>query len=115
MNFCLVFVDEVLGLGPIEPLLKDPTVSEIMINGRLCVYVEKKGRLHPTDVRFTSDTQLRAVIDRIVAPIGRRVDESMPLCDARQHPGRRLARSRKYRFAPFGARRPHGHDPEIYG
>jgi pilus assembly protein CpaF len=83
-------LDEVLGLGPIEPLLKDPEVSEVMVNGRSCVYVEIKGRLHPTDVQFSSDTQLRAVIDRIVSPIGRRVDESMPLCDARLADGSRV-------------------------
>lgn len=83
-------LDEVLGLGPLEPLLKDPAVSEVMVNGRSCVYVEMKGRLHPTDVQFSSDTQLRTVIDRIVSPIGRRVDESMPLCDARLADGSRV-------------------------
>ena len=81
---------EVLGLGPLEPLLKDPAVSEVMVNGRDCVYVEKKGKLHPTDVKFSSDKQLRTVIDRIVSPIGRRVDESMPLCDARLADGSRV-------------------------
>jgi len=81
---------EVLGLGPLEPLLKDPAVSEVMVNGRDCVYVEKKGKLHATDVKFSSDKQLRTVIDRIVSPIGRRVDESMPLCDARLADGSRV-------------------------
>ncbi len=83
-------LDDVLGLGPIEPLLKDPEISEVMINGRGCIYVERKGRLYPTDVQFGTDAQLRAVIDRIVAPLGRRVDESMPLCDARLADGSRV-------------------------
>ena len=81
---------EVLGLGPLEPLLKDPDVSEVMVNGRGCVYVEKKGKLHATDAKFSSDKQLRTVIDRIVSPLGRRVDESMPLCDARLADGSRV-------------------------
>jgi pilus assembly protein CpaF len=83
-------MNEVLGLGPLEPLLKDPDVSEVMVNGKDCVFVEKKGKLHPTPTRFASDTQLRTVIDRIVAPIGRRVDEAMPLCDARLADGSRV-------------------------
>jgi pilus assembly protein CpaF len=83
-------LDEVLGLGPLEPLLKDPAVSEIMVNGSKCLYIEKKGKLHPVDIQFSSEKQLRTVIDRIVAPIGRRVDESMPLCDARLADGSRV-------------------------
>jgi Flp pilus assembly CpaF family ATPase len=83
-------LEEVLGLGPIEPLLKDPEVSEIMVNGHGHVFIEKKGHIYPTDIQFASDAQLRTVIDRIVAPIGRRVDESMPLCDARLIDGSRV-------------------------
>jgi len=83
-------LEEVLGLGPLEPLLKDPDISEVMVNGHGCVFVEKKGRLHATDVQFASESQLRIVVDRIVAPIGRRVDESMPLCDARLADGSRV-------------------------
>jgi pilus assembly protein CpaF len=83
-------LNDVLGLGPLEPLLKDPEISEIMINGPECIYVERKGRLHPAGVKFSSEKQLRTVIDRIVAPIGRRVDESMPLCDARLSDGSRV-------------------------
>ena len=83
-------LDEVLGLGPLEPLIKDPAVSEIMVNGPGCIYVEKKGKLHPVDIQFPSEKQLRTVIDRIVSPIGRRVDESMPLCDARLADGSRV-------------------------
>jgi len=83
-------LDEVLGLGPLEPLLKDPSVSEVMVNGKDTIYAEKRGKLHPTDIRFSSEKQLRTVIDRIVAPLGRRVDESMPLCDARLADGSRV-------------------------
>ena len=83
-------MNDVMGLGPLEPLIKDPAVSEIMVNGRGCIYVEKKGKLYPVDIQFSSDKQLRTVIDRIVAPIGRRVDESMPLCDARLADGSRV-------------------------
>jgi len=61
-----------------------------MVNGPDTIYVEKKGKLHPVDVKFSSEKQLRTVIDRIVAPIGRRVDESMPLCDARLADGSRV-------------------------
>ncbi len=81
---------EVLGLGPLEPLLKDPEVAEIMVNGPRTIFVEKKGRLYPTEARFENEAQLRSIIDRIVAPIGRRVDESTPLCDARLADGSRV-------------------------
>ncbi len=83
-------MNEVTGLGPLEPLLKDPDIAEIMVNGPQNIFVEKKGRLFPTNVRFDSETQLRTVIDRIVAPIGRRVDESTPLCDGRLSDGSRV-------------------------
>jgi len=83
-------LDDVLGLGPIEPLLKDPSISEVMVNGPRCIYIEKKGKLQPAGVQFSSEKQLRTIIDRIVAPIGRRVDESMPLCDARLADGSRV-------------------------
>jgi pilus assembly protein CpaF len=81
---------DVLGLGPLEPLLKDPEVTEVMVNGPETIFVEKKGLLHATAVRFTDESQLRTIIDRIVAPIGRRVDESTPLCDARLADGSRV-------------------------
>jgi pilus assembly protein CpaF len=83
-------LEDVLGLGELEPLLKDPTVSEIMVNSREKVFVERRGRLEFTDVHFPSDAQIRTLIDRIIAPIGRRVDESMPLCDARLADGSRV-------------------------
>jgi pilus assembly protein CpaF len=81
---------DVLGHGPIEPLLEDPEVSEIMVNGRNRVYVERSGRLHATDVRYLSDEHLRQVIDRIVARVGRRIDESSPMVDARLPDGSRV-------------------------
>jgi pilus assembly protein CpaF len=83
-------LQDVLGLGPLDPLMKDPHVSEVMVNGPAQVYVEKKGKLYLTDIHFSSEKQLRTLIDRIVAPVGRRVDESMPLCDARLKDGSRI-------------------------
>ncbi len=83
-------VAEILGLGPIQPLLEDPDISEIMVNGPNRVYVEKKGRLIQTDVRFESNEHLMRIVDRIVAPVGRRVDESTPYVDARLLDGSRV-------------------------
>ena len=71
------------GLGPLEPLLRDPGVDEVMVNGVGPVWVERAGRLERTDVRFASAADLRDAIERILAPLGRRVDEAEPLCDAR--------------------------------
>jgi pilus assembly protein CpaF len=78
------------GLGPLEPLLRDPSVDEVMVNGAGPVWVERAGRLEPTAVRFGSTAALREVIERIVAPLGRRVDEAEPLCDARLPDGSRV-------------------------
>ena len=83
-------LDEVLGLGCIEILLKDPDITEIMVNGPDDIYVEKKGRLSLTHLSFTSTEQLMNVIDRIVSPLGRRIDESSPLVDARLSDGSRV-------------------------
>lgn len=83
-------LDEILGLGPIEPLLKDPSVSEIMINGPHQVYVERHGKIERTNVTFNDDAHLLHIIDRIVSPIGRRVDESVPYVDARLKDGSRV-------------------------
>lgn len=83
-------VDEVLGLGPIEPLLKDPTVSDILVNTYKQIFVERFGKLEPTDARFKDDEHLRKIIDRIVSSIGRRVDESTPMVDARLADGSRV-------------------------
>ena len=82
--------DDVLGFGPIEPFLRDPTVTEIMCNGPDAVYVEQAGRLVRTAARFTSEEHLRRVIDRIVSRVGRRIDESSPLVDARLADGSRV-------------------------
>ena len=82
-EFIAEILDEMTGLGPIEPLLKDPTVNDILINGHECVYVERLGVLEPTLVRFKDETHLLRIINKIVSAVGRRVDESQPLCDAR--------------------------------
>ncbi len=82
--------DEALGLGPIEALLADEEVDEIMVNGWSRVYVEKHGKIELTDKRFTDDRQVMEVIRRILAPIGRRVDESSPMVDARLSDGSRV-------------------------
>ena len=83
-------VDEAIGLGPLEDLLDDDTVDEIMVNGWANIYVERKGRLVLTSKQFTDDDQVLAVIRRILAPIGRRVDESSPMVDARLTDGSRV-------------------------
>jgi len=78
------------GLGPLEPLLRDPAVDEIMVNGPGTVWVERNGRIEATGVRFESGAVLRHAIERILAPLGRRVDEAEPLCDARLPDGSRV-------------------------
>jgi len=83
-------LDEVFGLGPLEPLLADPTVSDILVNTWKRVYVERKGMLEPTNVQFRDDVHLMSIIDRIVSAIGRRVDESSPMVDARLKDGSRV-------------------------
>ena len=82
--------DDTLGHGPIERLLADPSVSEIMVNGPSDVWVERAGRLQPTDVRFADDHHLRRIINKIVAQVGRRIDESSPMVDARLPDGSRV-------------------------
>jgi len=82
--------DEVLGLGPLEPLLADPTVSDILINGCSDVYVERRGKLERSPVRFRNNAHLRNIIDRIVSRVGRRIDESSPMVDARLADGSRV-------------------------
>ncbi len=83
-------VDEALGLGPLEDLVKDPDVTEIMVNGPSNVYVEKRGIIEPTTKYFSSDRQLRLVIERIITPLGRRIDEASPMVDARLPDGSRV-------------------------
>jgi pilus assembly protein CpaF len=82
--------NELLGLGPLEPLLRDDDVTDIMVNGRDHVYVEKHGRLHETGIHFHDDQHLMLIIDRIVSQVGRRVDESSPMVDARLRDGSRI-------------------------
>ncbi len=82
--------DEILGYGPIEPLLQDPTVSEIMINSPDTVYFEKEGRLYLSPIRFRDNNHITRIIERILAPLGRRVDESSPMVDARLPDGSRV-------------------------
>jgi pilus assembly protein CpaF len=83
-------MDEMLGLGPIEPLLKDPTVNDILINTHTSVYVERYGQLESTPVRFKDEAHLLRIINKIVAFVGRRIDESSPMVDARLPDGSRV-------------------------
>jgi len=82
--------DEILGLGPMEPLLRDETITEVMVNGPQQVYVEREGRLELTNVAFQNDEHVMKIIQRIIAPIGRRIDESSPMVDARLADGSRV-------------------------
>ena len=82
--------DEVLGFGPLEPLLADPGVSDILVNTCSQVYVERHGRLELSDIRFTDDAHLMKIIDKIVSRVGRRIDESSPMVDARLPDGSRV-------------------------
>ncbi|MBM4763243.1 CpaF family protein [Bacillus sp. B15-48] len=107
-------LDESVGFGPLEPLINDPTITEVLVNGVNEVYVERLGRLELTDVKFRDDNHIRHIVDRIVAPIGRRIDESSPMVDARLPDGSRvnavippislngtLVSIRKFRKEPF--------------
>jgi pilus assembly protein CpaF len=82
--------DEIIGLGPLEPLLRDETVTEVMVNGPRQVYIERSGKLELTNVVFQNDDHVMRIIDRIIAPIGRRIDESSPMVDARLTDGSRV-------------------------
>src|SRR5688572_16332611 len=83
-------LDEVFGLGPLEPLLKDPTISDIMVNGFDNVYIERGGRMVETNIRFKDQAHVRMIIERIVSAIGRRIDDSSPIVDARLADGSRV-------------------------
>ena len=85
-----ILFDEVIGLGPLEALLRDPEISEIMVNRPEQIFVERRGRIELTSLAFEDEDSLRRVIDRIVSTIGRRVDESEPMCDARLKDGSRV-------------------------
>ncbi|MGH7338529.1 MAG: CpaF family protein, partial [Myxococcota bacterium] len=83
-------IDELSGLGPIQPLVDDDDVNDILVNGRDRVFVERKGKLELTDIRFNDDRHVQRIIQRIIAPLGRRIDESCPMVDARLHDGSRV-------------------------
>src|SRR5256714_4769560 len=83
-------LDEIFGLGPLEPLLKDPSISDILVNRYNQVYIERSGKLEPTGLSFKDDQHLMQIIDRIVSRVGRRVDESSPMVDARLVDGSRV-------------------------
>jgi pilus assembly protein CpaF len=89
-EFVSEILDEMTGLGPLEPLLKDPSIADILINGHECVYVERNGILEPCAVRFKDEAHLLRIINKIVSAVGRRVDESHPMCDARLLDGSRV-------------------------
>ena len=82
--------DEILGHGPLEPLLRDPEVTEIMVNGPNQIYIERAGKIYPVAASFTSEAHLRRTIDKIVGRVGRRIDESSPMVDARLADGSRV-------------------------
>lgn len=82
--------DEIMGLGPLEPYLHDPTISEVLVNTHKQIYIERHGKLEVTDSRFKDDVHLRKIIDKIVSAVGRRIDESSPMVDARLADGSRV-------------------------
>src|SRR5205814_3870638 len=86
----LEVLDEVFGLGPLEPLLQDPTINDILVNGHNQVYIERAGMLEETNIRFKDNAHLMHIIDKIVSDIGRHVDESSPMVDARLADGSRV-------------------------
>src|SRR5262245_8745101 len=83
-------INELFGLGPLEALLRDPTISDILVNRHNQVYVERLGKLEETDIVFKDDTHLMQIIERIVSSVGRRIDESSPMVDARLADGSRV-------------------------
>src|SRR5262245_29653808 len=83
-------LDELFGLGPLELLLKDPAISDILVNRADQIYIEREGRIEETDIVFRDDKHLMQIIERIVSAVGRRIDESSPMCDARLHDGSRV-------------------------
>src|SRR3989475_1916599 len=89
-RLALEVLDEVFGLGPLEPLLQDPTLNDILVNGPKQVYVERAGILEETKIMFKDDAHLMHIIDKIVSAVGRRVDESSPMVDARLADGSRV-------------------------
>ena len=89
-RLCELIRREAVGLGPLEELLADPAVEEVMVNGHERIYVERSGRVERTEIRFPSEQALRDAIERILTPLGRRVDELSPMVDARLEDGSRV-------------------------
>ena len=89
-HFTKNLIDEIKGLGPLQPLINDPDISDIMVNGPDCIYIERKGKLERSDITFIDHEQLQTIARRIAADAGRRVDEASPLCDARLPDGSRV-------------------------
>jgi len=83
-------LDEALGLGPLEDLLADPTITDIMVNNKDEVYIERQGKIELTSKKFISNEQVKTTIERIISPLGRRIDESVPMVDARLPDGSRI-------------------------
>ena len=102
-------IDEAIGLGVLEPLLADPTVTEIMVNGTDEIYVERDGRMQRSDITFTDEAQLYQTIDRIVSQVNRRVDESSPMVDARLPTGERV----NVIIPPLALQGPDADDPPL--
>ena len=103
-------VDEMMGLGPLEPLLADPTISDILINGHENCFVERGGMLQPVKIPFKDEAHLLRIVNKIVSAVGRRIDESYPTCDARMADGSRFNAA----IRPNRNRRTFGFDPEIF-
>ena len=103
--------DEIVGLGPLEPLLRDESITEVMVNGPRQVYIERSGKLELTNVTFQNDEHVMRIIDRIIAPIGRRVDESSPMVDARLTDGSRVNAI----IPPLCLVGPGDHHPQVRG
>src|SRR6202008_2023773 len=89
-RIALEVTDDILGHGPLERLLADETVTEIMVNGPYDIWIERGGRLYQSDVHFNDDSHLRRIINKMVAQVGRRIDESQPMVDARLPDGSRV-------------------------
>ena len=101
--------DDILGHGPLERLLADETVTEVMVNGPFDIWVERQGRLYETTVRFNDESHLRRIINKMVAQVGRRIDESSPMVDARLPDGSRVNAI----IPPLSLTGPLRHDPQV--
>jgi pilus assembly protein CpaF len=89
-DFVADIIDEMIGLGPLQPLMRDPTINDILINGHHCCFVERSGKLEPVTIAFKDEAHLLRIVQKIVSAVGRRIDESHPMCDARMLDGSRF-------------------------